>query len=93
MARRWVGLEREEDRSGVEMTFGSCDFETVLGRSSDEMEACIWDAWARRPRRMYSMGTLASSGAAATTASWETSAKGGRARVRGSWRGVEEEWV
>ena len=34
---------------------------------------------------MYSGGTLASSGAIAAMASRDTSAKGGRDRVRGSW--------
>jgi len=34
---------------------------------------------------MYSIGTLASSGAAARIASRETSVKEGRARLRGSW--------
>ena len=33
---------------------------------------------------MYSAGTLASSGATAMIASWDTSRKGGRARARGS---------
>ena len=34
---------------------------------------------------MYSAGTLASSGDTAMIASRDTSKKGGRARVRGSW--------
>lgn len=43
-----------------------------------------------RPLRIYSTGTFSSSGAAALIASRETSAKGGRARVRGSW--IVGEW-
>lgn len=42
-----------------------------------------------RLHRMYSAGTLASSGATAVMASRETSAKGGRERVRGSCRAGE----
>ncbi len=43
-----------------------------------------WGALARRPLRMYSGGTLASSGATAVIKSREASAKWGRLRVRGS---------
>lgn len=42
-------------------------------------------ALGRRPRRMYSIGTLPNSGAMEAIASRETSAKAGRASERGSW--------
>ena len=51
----------------------------------DMNDVTYWYAFGLSPLRMYSAGMFASSGATAIIASRDTSRKGGRARVRGSW--------
>lgn len=73
--------------AGTEIAEGNCERGMEVGMwdlGRLEMPASIWLALDLRPRRMYSTGTLASSGAAATIESRDTSAKEGRARLRGS---------
>jgi hypothetical protein len=88
-ARMCVGYVVCDDgeRSGMEREDGRCDLGIELGRwegEREEIPASICGALERRPLRMYSGGTFVHSGAAAMIASRDTSAKGGRASVRGS---------
>ena len=57
----------------------------LVNHRMKDYDVTYWCAFGLSPLRMYSAGTFASSGATAMIASRDTSRKGGRARIRGSW--------
>lgn len=87
-ARACVGCIAWVPDTGTEIDAGNCERGMEVGmwdRGRLEMPASICVALGLRPLRMYSTGTFESSGAAAIIESRDTSAKEGRARLRGSW--------
>ena len=67
----------------------------LVNHRMKDYDVTYWCAFGLSPLRMYSAGTFASSGATAMIASRDTSRKGGRARIRGSWTvgvGIDLAW-